>query len=267
MAERLRRSHPPTRTRGRTAADRTMQVIPVLDVWRGRAVHATGGDRRRYGPVASVLASGSDPVSLARAFKNRLGVRTCYLADLTAIAGRRPSLPLIHSLADEGLRLWVDAAISDAAVAEQVLAEGAGRAVVGLETLPDLDALISVARAVSPDRLAFSLDLLNGRPLSSAPALAGRPALELAEQAFEVGYRVLIVLELGRVGALCGPSSDLVASLRARCPELSLVIGGGVRDRDDLRELAGLGCAGALVASALHVGRITRADIEAVAAL
>ena len=40
-----------------------------------------------------------------------------------------------------------------------------------------------------------------------------------------------------------------------------------VRSIDDLRALADVGCGAALVASALHDGRVTRADIEAVSVL
>jgi phosphoribosylformimino-5-aminoimidazole carboxamide ribotide isomerase len=40
-----------------------------------------------------------------------------------------------------------------------------------------------------------------------------------------------------------------------------VLAGGGVRDLDDLRQLAEFGCDGALVASALHDGRLTAADV------
>ncbi len=39
--------------------------------------------------------------------------------------------------------------------------------------------------------------------------------------------------------------------------------GGGVRGIDDLQQLARIGCAGALVATAIHEGRLTPADIAA----
>jgi len=42
-----------------------------------------------------------------------------------------------------------------------------------------------------------------------------------------------------------------------------LLAGGGVRDPGDLRELAQLGCTGALVATALHDGRLTAEDVAA----
>lgn len=244
-----------------------MQVIAVLDLWAGKAVHASGGDRRRYRPVKSALAPGSDPVSLARAFRDHLGIQTCYLADLGAIAGGPTDLRIVRTIADQGLKLWVDAAIRDAATAGRVLAAGASRAVIGLETLPDPSALASVGAALPSERLAFSLDLRAGRPVAAAPVLAGETPLQLAGRAFEAGYRTLILLDLARVGSMGGPYDELLPPLRARYPQMSVVIGGGVRDRDDLRRLADLGCAAVLVGTALHAGRITRADIRTVEAV
>ena len=45
-------------------------------------------------------------------------------------------------------------------------------------------------------------------------------------------------------------------------PGADIFVGGGIRHLDDLREVSGIGCAGALVATALHEGRLTPADVE-----
>jgi phosphoribosylformimino-5-aminoimidazole carboxamide ribotide isomerase len=44
---------------------------------------------------------------------------------------------------------------------------------------------------------------------------------------------------------------------------VTLVAGGGVRGADDLARLADAGCDGALVATALHDGRLSAADVTA----
>ncbi len=46
-------------------------------------------------------------------------------------------------------------------------------------------------------------------------------------------------------------------------PGVTLLAGGGVRNADDLRRLKASGCDAALVATALHDGRITAADVAA----
>ena len=59
---------------------------------------------------------------------------------------------------------------------------------------------------------------------------------------------------------------DLCREIRRHHPDLTIVAGGGVRGLDDLKTLADAGCDAALVASALHDGRLTRQDIERAAA-
>lgn len=244
-----------------------MEVIPVLDVRQGTAVLATGGDRRRYRPVASVLTGGAEPLALAREFRKRLGVRCCYIADLVAIEGGPPDVSLVRALAQTGLELWVDAGIADATSAGRTLAAGASRAIVGLETLPALDALVRLSAAGWGERLVFSLDLRGTRPVTGVPELATRTPFELADAAIAAGCRTLLIIDLARVGNLAGPALEVIRLFRKRHPEVSLAIGGGVRGEGDLRRLAELGCAGALVGRAIHSGRIGRTEIEAVAAL
>src|SRR3712207_6368377 len=78
-----------------------MQIIPVLDLARGVAVHARAGERGRYEPVRSALAPGADgdPVTLLRAYREGLGVAACYVADLDAIQGGAVQRELLRELA------------------------------------------------------------------------------------------------------------------------------------------------------------------------
>ena len=67
------------------------RLIPVLDLKAGRPVHAIGGNRAHYEPLRSILhPAGADPVELARACRDRLGLRELYVADLDAILGAAP---------------------------------------------------------------------------------------------------------------------------------------------------------------------------------
>lgn len=241
-----------------------MRVIPVMDVRGGRPVAATGGDRDRYRPLETPLAPGGDPVELARAYRDRLGLRDCYLADLDALAGREPDLDLVGRLSREGLRVWVDAGIRDAPQATRILEAGAARAIVGLETLPGREPLEAIGATRPSGRLAFSLDVRDGRPLATAPDFRRSDPAAVAGLARHAGFATQILLELSRVGSLAGPPWDLLRAVRNRHGDLFLIAGGGVRHAEDLHRLARLGVAGALVATALHRGRITRGDLEAV---
>ncbi|HVH67376.1 MAG TPA: HisA/HisF-related TIM barrel protein [Gemmatimonadales bacterium] len=244
-----------------------MRVIPVLDLQAGRAVRARGGTRGEYAPGPSVLVAEQrtgDAVALARAFRRRLGCDECYVADLDGITGGHPQRALVRSLARTGVRLLVDDGTADPEHARALLSDGVERVIVGLETLPDFDALPAIASAVGTERAVFSLDLQNGRPKLSLGARHDGSPGALAHAAVAAGVPALLVLDLARVGSGAGPDLSLVGELRRAHPTLELLVGGGIGSRADLERLADAGCNGALVATALHDGRLGRQDLEAV---
>jgi phosphoribosylformimino-5-aminoimidazole carboxamide ribotide isomerase len=239
-----------------------MRIIPVLDLKGGQAVHAVRGEREAYAPVRSVLADSAEPAALARAFRERLGCRECYVADLDAIARRGDHGPTIRTIVDLGLVVWLDAGIAAPQEALRAVGHGAGRIVVGTETLRspgDLRAIVdAVSRVGSSPALdcILSLDLRHGRLLGGSTAVRRRSPLRLAELAWEAGIRAFIVLDLARVGAGGGAETATPLRLRQRLPRAEIIVGGGLRDVADLSELARQGFDGVLVATALHTGAI-----------
>jgi phosphoribosylformimino-5-aminoimidazole carboxamide ribotide isomerase len=220
-------------------------------------VHAVRGERERYRPLRSSLVAGSDPLEVARGFRDRLGLDELYVADLDAIAGGPLHAEALAALVQEA-RVMVDAGVTDPATVRSLLELGAARVVIGTETLVDAAALERLAGLP----LVLSLDLRDGRVLSPDPDLVQlAPAEALGRLARSV--REVIALDLSRVGSGTGPAVELVGELRTRFPELELLAGGGVRDLGDLRALAEAGAAGALVATALHGGAIGAGELRA----
>jgi phosphoribosylformimino-5-aminoimidazole carboxamide ribotide isomerase len=261
-----------------------MRVIPVLDLFGGRAVHARAGNRASYAPLSSQLAPSAlgDARAIARAFRERLGLRELYLADLDAITGRAPQRELRRAIAAElpDVAAWVDAGIAGVGQAREALEDGAARVIVGLETLPpvpdpraELERLAVAIRLTGPNgagqsnapgqpneagqrnaRAVFSLDLRDGRPLAANPALRALTPRAIAELAAAAGFTTIILLDLARVGLGTGPDLAMMRELRRALPRVELAAGGGVRDAADLQRLADAGADAALVGSALHHG-------------
>ena len=116
--------------------------------------------------------------------------------------------------------------------------------------------------------LIFSLDMKDGRPLAKHPPWQSLEPIEIAARVIETGITRMIILDLADVGTDGGTRTlDLCRELKTKYPQLELIAGGGVRNLDDLERIADAGCSGALVASALHDGRLTRADWDAAATL
>jgi len=239
-----------------------MRVIGVVDLAHGLAVHASGGRRDRYAPVNTVAGSSittGDAPALARVFIEELGVSELYVADLDAIAGGPSQDDVIGALIARGAPVWLDAGVTSVEQARHAVVLGAAQVVVGLETLQSFGALAAICAAIGGDRVAFSLDLRSGQPLTrtgfNGPEDAA-PKL-LAARAAQAGAASVIVIDLARVGAAGGPDLEVIAAVRGAVPQLTLLAGGGVRGAQDLAALADTGCDGVLVATSLLAGRLT----------
>jgi phosphoribosylformimino-5-aminoimidazole carboxamide ribotide isomerase len=227
---------------------RTMRVVPVIDIKGGVVVHARRGQRGDYAPLQSPLVEGCDPVAVARALCGLCRTATLYVADLDALAGEPVNEAVLAALAAVA-EPWVDAGATTPAAAAALDRAGVARNVVGTESLAP------GAEIGSP--VVLSVDLRDGRLISPNPELAGRDPVAVVPLARALGARELLVIDLARVGSGSGPPLEAVAELAAALPATAIYAGGGVRDDADLRALESAGAAGALVATALHEGRIT----------
>ncbi len=230
-----------------------MDVIPVIDVRHGVAVHARQGQRDQYKPLETPLARGSDSVAVARGFLSLFPFRTMYVADLDGIEGRGRHEGLAARLAAAlpGVEFWIDGGIisADAGPARA----GVLLPVIGSESLADDD--LERLRKESRGCFALSLDF-RGDSFVGPQALLDDAALWPER---------VIVMTLARVGAAEGPDPQWLSEIIARAGGRRVYAAGGVRHLADLETLRGVGAAGALVATALHTGTITAGDLIEIA--
>jgi phosphoribosylformimino-5-aminoimidazole carboxamide ribotide isomerase len=236
------------------------ELIGVIDLRAGLAVHARGGRRDRYEPVAAVHG---DAVALASHDTTRLGVPSLYVADLDAIECGAPQDALVGRIVAIGAPVWLDRGVRSVDDCRHAIEVGPARIVVGLETLPSFPVLDAICRDIGRERVALSLDLRDGLPLVADESTIDASVIDIAQRAMDAGVGAVIVLDVARVGMNTGVDVDLVAQIRRATPGLPLFAGGGVRDWNDVVSLANAGCTGALVATALQTGALTAADVAA----
>ncbi len=221
-----------------------MLLIPVVDLMGGVVVRAMAGWRDAYRPIVSPLAASSAPCDVVAGFLRLHPFGTVYIADLDAILGRGENMSAVRRLVDEFPRIsfWLDAG------ARSVEPQSPFETVIGSETMRR-DAPPSDLSA-QPQAI-LSLDF-RGRDFLGPPALASSPHLWPAR---------VIVMTLERIGLGDGPDFMTLAAIKARAGGRDLFTAGGVRGADDLAALARQGVAGALIASALHDGRLHPRDL------
>ncbi len=231
-----------------------MEVIPVIDLKGGQVVHARHGDRASYRPIQTPLSPGSAPADIVAGLLRLHPFRRLYIADLDAIERHGDHDRTCAELAASfpGLELWVDNGIGTPEAATAWLERGLFCLVAGSESQPDTS-LLQVLR--QHGRLILSLDY-RGDAFQGPPEIAATPSLWPAR---------IIAMTLARVGAGHGPDLARLAAIRRIAPDRQLFAAGGVRGPDDLRALSRAGVAGVLVASALHSGALTGAELKKMA--
>ena len=239
-----------------------MNIIPVIDLLNGIVVRGVAGKRDQYRRIHSKIAASPDPSVVMNALQQTYGLSEFYIADLDAIQFQRLNRCTIAELARDDVSLVVDRGVRSAADVAELLELGVERVVVALETLSSLQLAEELITQFGSQHLVLSLDLQAGQLLTQCDALNGESATSVATQLAGVGYQQFIVLDLAAVGTGIGNQSiSLCQELNQALPDVSLVTGGGIRGLNDLLQLRDIGIQSALVASALHDGKLSVADI------
>jgi phosphoribosylformimino-5-aminoimidazole carboxamide ribotide isomerase len=239
-----------------------MRIIPVMDLTDGRVVHAVKGERDKYQPVKSLLTSGSRPVEVAKALIDETMCREIYIADLDAIQKKGHNWQVIIELAEKlDVILWVDAGISEGASAGKLKTAGAGKIIIGSETLTSTGQLDSIREAIPEGDLIFSIDISRGRIISESGSLRGAEPITAMRDITSKGVDHFILLTFDMVGTGRGPNIKLIKRAREEFPSHTIIAGGGVQTPEHLDGLKEAGASAVLVATSLHKGWITREDI------
>ncbi len=235
-------------------------LIGVIDLRKGRAVHAIEGRRSEYRDVELPDASPGDPVALATRYR-RLGIRSLYVADLDAIAGDGNDASTLAELSRLTDDLMVDAGASAPFMAASCAFDEHVRFVLPTESFAHIDQWAVACEQLDEGQAVLGLDLADnrvrirsgtGRPREDRCELLSEAAPWI-DRAMMLGVRAAVVLDLSFVGALRGPGTATACAILSRqWPEIELISGGGVRTTSDLKKLLNAGCQRVLAATALH---------------
>jgi len=223
-----------------------VRCVFVLDILNGAVVHAVRGERSRYEPIASFsqIVSTSEPLGIVQ----ELHPREIYIADLNLLTGRGDNLAIIKEISTMA-RTMADTAVSKAGDLDRLPASIS--AVLGTETA----SLQLIKEAAIERRVVVSIDMMKKKVLARDPELAGHTPLQLLQRLSGLKLEGIILLELDKVGTSSGLDIRFLEEAAAASKH-PLILGGGVKGEEDLKAWEEMGFSGALVATAVHNGRI-----------
>ncbi|MGO0123319.1 1-(5-phosphoribosyl)-5-[(5-phosphoribosylamino)methylideneamino]imidazole-4-carboxamide isomerase [Desulfothermobacter acidiphilus] len=236
-----------------------MLLIPAIDLKGGRCV------RLREGKAEAVTVYASDPVEVARRWESE-GARWLHVVDLDgAFSGCPVHLEAVAAIvAAVKIPVQVGGGIRSREAAEELLALGAARIVLGTAAVRERDLLRDLLARFGPEKVAVSVDARRGKvAVGGWEEETALEAVALGEELRALGVRWTVFTDIQRDGTLQGPNLEAVANFARSLPGLNVIASGGVSklaDLLELRKLAPLGVKGAIVGKALYDGRIRLAE-------
>ncbi|MBF5044152.1 1-(5-phosphoribosyl)-5-[(5-phosphoribosylamino)methylideneamino] imidazole-4-carboxamide isomerase [Aggregicoccus sp. 17bor-14] len=232
-----------------------MIAIPAIDLRDGACVQLVGG---AYDAERVRLP---DPLAALQQWRD-LGFTTFHVVDLDAATGRGTNAGVVAQLLSQpGLTFTVGGGVREEERIEALLAQGAGRVVVGTRAIEDAAWLADVADRF-PNKLVVAADV-KGREVVTRGWASGsaRDIADVLAALAPLPIAGLLVTAVHKEGQLGGVDLALMEEV-VRRSQHRLYASGGVTTLEDLRALARVGAYGAVVGMALYTGTL---DARAVA--
>ena len=234
-----------------------IEVIPAIDIIEGECVRLTHGD------FSQKTVYSDDPLEVAKRFES-IGLRRLHLVDLDGAKGGKPSnLPVLERVA-AGTNLTIDfgGGIKTEADLQSAFGAGASMANIGSLAVMEPDTFVVWLDKFGSDRILLGADCRNELiSVNGWQTGTDVSVFDFLKRMSEAGVRNTFVTDIGRDGAMSGPSLWLYERIIADLPDFELIASGGVSSIRDVEELDRIGCRGVIVGKAIYEGRITEEEL------
>jgi len=240
-----------------------MMLIPAIDLRGGRCV------RLLQGRFDAETVYASDPVEVLERYLE-LGARLVHVVDLDgARDGAQANRAAIKALVGRAGRaaLQVGGGIRSRRSAEELLALGASRVVVGSVAVSQPHEVAAWIRDFGPERVVLAFDVrldAAGTPCLATHGWERQTDTSLwdaVDRYAASGLRHVLCTDVARDGALSGPNFALYGECVRRYPGITWQASGGVSGVADLQALADAGVPAVISGRALLDGRLTAEEL------
>jgi phosphoribosylanthranilate isomerase len=231
-------------------ADRLV-LLPAVDIAGGQAVQLVqgrAGSEQRFG----------DPRVAAERWQNA-GGEWIHLVDLDAAFGRGSNAEIVAELTSHlNVAVELSGGIRDDESLERALATGCARVNIGTAALERPEWCEEIIDRYG-ERIAIGLDVRGSKLAARGWTREGGDVYETLHRLDQAGCARFVVTDVASDGMLNGPNLEL---LRRVCEETErpVIASGGISTLEDiiaLRDMVGLGVEGAIIGTALYVGRFS----------
>ncbi|RUR12378.1 HisA/HisF-related TIM barrel protein [Legionella sp. km772] len=236
-----------------------MLIIPAIDLQNGACV------RLKQGQFNQQTQFSVSPLERMCSFQ-QAGAQRVHIVDLDgARTGVMQHLSLIKEMLTYGLEIQAGGGIRSQVQAERCLAAGIKKIVLGSIALTNPQLTKELIISLSPENIILALDV-NIKDALPIPAIHGwqhsssNNLWEITAAYQALGIKTILCTDIACDGMMKGPNFALYEEALDRFPEMEWQASGGIRHEEDIKKLAKLGVAAAILGLSLYKGQVDLAQ-------
>ena len=229
-----------------------MLVIPAIDLKDGEAVRLYKGDYNQK------TVYSKEPEKIAKQFQE-MGAKYLHIVDLDgAKEGKCVNYNVIKSIRETvSIPIEIGGGIRDEETVSVYLDElGVDRVILGTAAVENPEFLKKMLEQYGAERIVVGVDVRDG--FVSVAGWLETSKLEYIgwiQNLEKIGVKYIIVTDISKDGTLMGPNFDMYEKIKENS-NLSFVVSGGIKDKENILEIARLGYYGCIVGKALYENKI-----------
>jgi phosphoribosylformimino-5-aminoimidazole carboxamide ribotide isomerase len=235
-----------------------MNIIPAIDIIKGKCVRLTQGDYTRKKIYAD------DPVEIARMFEDH-GMRHLHLVDLEgAKSNHIVNIDVLGNIT-KATRLKVDFGGGVKSDKDIALAFDAGAYMItgGSIAVREPEAFGRWLHFYGPEKIILGADVKDRHiAIGGWVETSEQDILSFIDFYIRKSVKFVICTDIARDGVLNGPAVDLYEEILLEFPGINLIASGGVGSIKDVERLAVTGVWGVIIGKAIYENRIHLNDLR-----
>ena len=235
-----------------------MRIIPAIDIINGKCVRLTKGD------YATKKTYNENPLEVAKSFEDA-GIQHLHLVDLDgAKASKIINWRVLETIASKtNLTIDFGGGVKSDTDLKLAFDSGASQVTGGSIAVKAPKIFKAWLKTYGSEKIILGADSINGKIAVSGWQEESTLGLkQFIKDYMKEGVKYVICTDISRDGMLEGAAVNLYKDLISTNPNMALIASGGVTTMNDLIQLNGIGCEGAIIGKAIYEGRIRLKELE-----
>jgi len=230
-----------------------MEVIPAVDLMKGKVVRLSQGDPK----TAKVYNHLGEPIAIAKKWEKD-GANTLHVIDLDAALNMGNNFAIISKIVEAvNLPIQVGGGIRKLETAENLLKMGISRIILGALAFNEPHTLTKIQKKFGNERVIVALDHQDGKIMVEGWKTPTKLGIEEALTKFlDLQVKTFLVTSITKDGTLIGPDINTLSKVCVN-PRVNIIAAGGVSSLNDLIILKQIGVKGVVIGKALYEGIFT----------